>query len=190
MSYINAVNSTVQQFGDGGYKVKSADANGIVSQNQNVTALKGQVPWTDKNSVQNSDKASAKYGSSEIKAEQVSTGAQDSTGKAQETSEAELEKQREKARELTQKLNAQNIGINFDIDDKYDRVVIKVTNNSTKDLVRQIPSEDFMRFEKLIANFEQDDGSAGKDSSYGVKSSGNRSDMASAIKGLIFDTRA
>ena len=68
--------------------------------------------------------------------------------------------------------------------------VIKVTNNSTKDLVRQIPSEDFMRFEKLIANFEQDDGSAGKDSSYGVKSSGNRSDMASAIKGLIFDTRA
>ncbi len=190
MSYINAVNSTVQQFGDDGYKVKSADASGVVSQNQNVTALKGQVPGTDKTSVQNSDEASVKYGSSERKADQVSTGAQDSTEKAEQISEAELEKQREKARELTQKLNAQNIGLNFDIDDKYDRVVIKVTNNSTKDLVRQIPSEDLMRFEKLIANFEQDDGSSGKDSSYGVKATGSRSDMASAIKGLIFDTRA
>ncbi|MDD6318660.1 MAG: hypothetical protein PUA61_07410, partial [Succinatimonas hippei] len=69
MSYINAVNSTVQQFGDDGYKVKSADASGVVSQNQNVTALKGQVPGTDQTSVQNSDETSVKYGSSERKAD-------------------------------------------------------------------------------------------------------------------------
>lgn len=194
MNYINAVNTAAQQYADNAFARKSqvaatgsdsADdaalsvqqsASGTRTQDAGGSSAVGAGSWAD---------ALAK-----AKSEQGAEAAQDhGSSKTRQATEAELEKQREQARELTQKLNAQNIGLNFDLDDTYDRMVIKVTNKSTKDLVRQIPSEDLMRFQKVIADFESGDKSDAASQSYGAAGS-TQEGLASAIKGLIFDTRA
>lgn len=193
MNYINAVNAAVQQYGDNAFARKpqaaatgsdSAD-DAALSVQQSASEAKAQ----DANGAPAVNQGSWADALAKAKSEQAEEGTQDDgSSKAEQATEAELEKQREQARELTQKLNAQNIGLNFDLDDTYDRMVIKVTNKSTKDLVRQIPSEDLMRFQKVIADFESGDKSEASQS-YGAAGS-TQEGLASAIKGLIFDTRA
>lgn len=80
--------------------------------------------------------------------------AQRTNEKREKLSEKELEEQKQKAKELSAKLNAQNIGLSFSVDDATSDTVINVTNRSTDDLVRQIPSEDMLRFQKIISDFE------------------------------------
>ena len=80
--------------------------------------------------------------------------AQRTNEKQEKLSEKELEEQKQKAKELSAKLNAQNIGLSFSVDDATSDTVINVTNRSTDDLVRQIPSEDMLRFQKIISDFE------------------------------------
>ena len=108
---------------------------------------------------------------------------------AKELTDEELEAQREKAKELTAKLNAQNIGLSFAVDDKYDRMVINVTNRGTKDVVRQIPSEDLMHFEKIITDFEDKTKSAVADSKAQAGAELSQK-SAAALKGLILDETA
>ena len=193
MNYINAVNAAVQQYGDNAFARKTQAASSGADSADDA-ALSVQQPAPEARTQDAGAASAAGQGSwadalAKAKSEQAGDEAQDDgSSKTEQATEAELEKQREQARELTQKLNAQNIGLNFDLDDTYDRMVIKVTNKSTKDLVRQIPSEDLMRFQKVIADFESGDKSESTQS-YG--SAGSAQDgLASAIKGLIFDTRA
>lgn len=80
--------------------------------------------------------------------------AQRTNEKQEKLSEKELEEQKQKAKELSAKLNAQNIGLSFSVDDATSDTVINVTNRSTDDLVRQIPSEDMLRFQKILSDFE------------------------------------
>lgn len=195
MNYINAVNAAVQQYGDNAFARKpqaaatgsdSADDAALSVQQQSASEAKAQ----DANGASAVNQGSWADALAKAKSEQAEEATQDDgSSKAEQATEAELEKQREQARELTQKLNAQNIGLNFDLDDTYDRMVIKVTNKSTKDLVRQIPSEDLMRFQKVIADFESGDRQDPASQSYGAAGS-TQEGLASAIKGLIFDTRA
>lgn len=197
MSYINAVNAAVQQYGDNvfaksakaaaGSADASAQAESASAVSQQASADQAQA-GKDSSAVQSGSWADAL---SKAQSEQAARQEAQESKKAEQASEEELEKQREQARELTQKLNAQNIGLNFDLDDTYDRMVIKVTNKSTQDLVRQIPSEDLMRFQKVIADFESGDKSdVSQAQSYGSAGDTTQEGLASAIKGLIFDTRA
>jgi flagellar protein FlaG len=186
MNNINAVNAAVQQYGDGTY---ARQAQAVSSAADDSAAAQGQ---TQQVASESSDKAGSWADAlSKAQEKQAAEAVQQNGEEAEQASDAELEKQREEARELTEKLNAQNIGLNFDVDDTYDRMVIKVTNRSTNDLVRQIPSEDLMRFQKVIADFEssgEEDSSSTQ--SYGSAGSAAEESLASAIKGLIFDTRA
>lgn len=194
MNYINAVNAAAQQYGDNAFARKSqVAATGAYSADDAALSVQQSASGTRTQDAGDSSAVGASSWAGALakaKSEQGAEAAQDDgSGKTKQATEAELEKQREQARELTQKLNAQNIGLNFDLDDTYDRMVIKVTNKSTKDLVRQIPSEDLMRFQKVIADFESGDKSDAASQSYGAAGS-TQEGLASAIKGLIFDTRA
>ncbi|MGN0908377.1 MAG: flagellar protein FlaG [Succinivibrio sp.] len=198
MSYINAVNSAVQQYGDSAYvrngrpAQPGADASSAAAQDEASAAVQSGTSAAAQVK-DGSEASSALSGSwadalSKAQSDQAAKS-QEESDKSDQISEEELEKQREQARELTQKLNAQNIGLNFDLDDTYDRMVIKVTNKNTQDLVRQIPSEDLMRFQKVISDFESGDKAESASTSYGTSGDSSQS-LASAIKGLIFDTRA
>lgn len=101
----------------------------------------------------------------------------DKAEEKQELSDEELAAQREKAKELSDKLNMQNIGLEFSVDDNTSSTVINVMNRSTEDLVRQIPSEDMLRFQKIISDFEDK-----------VKTtSQSDEDTKAMLKGLILD---
>ena len=106
--------------------------------------------------------------------------AQRTNEKQEKLSEKELEEQKQKAKELSAKLNAQNIGLSFSVDDATSDTVINVTNRSTDDLVRQIPSEDMLRFQKIISDFEdKTKGQAGDEIS--------KQKSKDMLKGLILD---
>ncbi len=96
--------------------------------------------------------------------------------------EEQLAEQKQKAKEISDKLNAQNIGLSFSVDEEVNNTVINVTNRNTDDLVRQIPSEDFLRFQKMIMDFEE----KGKSDSVSdlKNSNGNNKEK---LKGLILD---
>ena len=100
----------------------------------------------------------------------------------QELTDEELAEQKKKAQELSNKLNCQNIGLSFSVDDDTSGTIINVTNRSTEDLVRQIPSEDFLRFQKMISEFEDKGKNATPQKSGGT-------DTNSAVKGLILDEK-
>lgn len=113
--------------------------------------------------------------------------AQGSMAKAKEQSEEkkeltdeELAEQKKKAKELSDKLNIQNIGLTFSVNDDTSGTVINVTNRSTEDLVRQIPSEDLIRFQKMISDFEE------KTKNEPAQKFGG-TDAKTALKGLILD---
>ncbi len=97
-----------------------------------------------------------------------------------ELSEEELAEQKKKAKELSDKLNVQNIGLTFSVSDVTSDTVINVTNRSTEDLVRQIPSEDLIRFQKMISDFEEKTKNAPAQKLGGM-------DVKNALKGLILD---
>lgn len=114
---------------------------------------------------------------SEIVDKAIMEKQKDKAEEKQELSDEELAAQREKAKELSDKLNMQNIGLSFSVDDNTSSTVINVTNRSTEDLVRQIPSEDMLRFQKIIADFEDK-----------VKTADvNDEDSKAMLKGLILD---
>ena len=106
--------------------------------------------------------------------------AQRTNEKQEKLSEKELEERKQKAKELSAKLNAQNIGLSFSVDDATSDTVINVTNRSTDDLVRQIPSEDMLRFQKILSDFEdKTKGQAGDELS--------KQKSKDMLKGLILD---
>lgn len=97
-----------------------------------------------------------------------------------ELTDEELAEQKKKAKELSDKLNIQNIGLTFSVNDDTSDTVINVTNRSTEDLVRQIPSEDLIRFQKMISDFEEKTKNAPAQKHGGA-------DAKTALKGLILD---
>ena len=82
----------------------------------------------------------------------------------------------DKASEIMNELNVSDFGLSFSFDRDYDTTVINVTDKSTDDLVRQIPSEDFL---KLAANIEE----------MVEQNSLNTEAQRESLKGLLFDEK-
>ena len=61
----------------------------------------------------------------------------------------------ETTRELVAELNLTNVGLSFSVDEETDRDLINVRDRNTDDLIRQIPSEEFLRVVKSIKNFKE-----------------------------------
>ncbi|MCE0556208.1 flagellar protein FlaG [Motilimonas sp. E26] len=63
----------------------------------------------------------------------------------------------EEAVSLVQRfLDSSKRGVNFSIDDSTDKTVITVTDKQTKELVRQLPSEEMLRIAEKIKELEQE----------------------------------
>ncbi len=74
---------------------------------------------------------------------------------AEKAKEEAAEASHEKAKELISKLNGENIGLSFSIDKDSETTVINVTDKTTDDLVRKIPSDEFLKLMKSIDEFEE-----------------------------------
>ena len=80
-------------------------------------------------------------------------------------------------KERTEALNRQYIGLNFSIDKETESTVVKVTDMNTKKLVRQIPSEEFLKMSERLDDLQ-------------AKTGLSQDDKKSMAKGIIFDENA
>ncbi len=73
---------------------------------------------------------------------------------------------------LNRRLSDYNTNLQFEIDDKYQQVVIRIVDRETKEVVRQIPSEKALAFAKFFEEMEseQSQGPPGGSSSGGKES--------------------
>ena len=174
MQQVDTVNSAVSMRGA---KTEDFIADRAVNPQQDQTGVDNKdVALNDVQAVSSTKEL---YGRNEEQAaKQVGKNQEDQ----KELSEEQLAEQKKKAKEISDKLNAQNIGLSFSVDESVDNTVINVTNRNTDDLVRQIPSEDLQRFQKMIADFED------------KKSTGSVTDIKNPnakemLKGLILDEK-
>ena len=72
-----------------------------------------------------------------------------------DTDDVDQEVDSETVRELVGELNLTNVGLSFSVDEDTDRDLINVRDRDTDDLIRQIPSEEFLRVVKSIKNFKE-----------------------------------
>ena len=72
-------------------------------------------------------------------------------------------------------LNRQNIGLAFSIDKDTENTVVKVTDLNTEKLVRQIPSEDFLKLAERLKDMRDSTSVSKKDTE---------------TKGILFDEKA
>lgn len=72
-------------------------------------------------------------------------------------------------------LNRQNIGLAFSIDKDTENTVVKVTDLNTEKLVRQIPSEDFLKLAERLKDMRDNTAVSKKDTE---------------TKGILFDEKA
>lgn len=79
------------------------------------------------------------------------------------------------AQERKNDLNRQNIGLAFSIDKDTENTVVKVTDLNTEKLVRQIPSEDFLKLAERLKDMRDNTAVSKKDAE---------------TKGILFDEKA
>lgn len=72
-------------------------------------------------------------------------------------------------------LNRQNIGLAFSIDKDTENTVVKVTDLNTEKLVRQIPSEDFLKLAERLKDMRDNTSVSKKDTE---------------TKGILFDEKS
>ena len=81
-----------------------------------------------------------------------------------------------KAKELIDKLSLKELGLSFSVDKDFNnRTLISVTDKNTEDVVRQIPSEEFVRISKAMSDLQE---------SFAPK---NEKEKEAMIKGLLVD---
>ena len=71
--------------------------------------------------------------------------------------------------QLNQKLRDYNTNLQFEIDDKYQEMVVRIVDRETKEVVRRIPSEEALALAKFFEDMEaeQGQGPPGKSSAHG-----------------------
>lgn len=71
--------------------------------------------------------------------------------------------------QLNQKLRDYNTNLQFEIDDKYQEMVVRIVDRETKEVVRQIPSEEALALAKFFEDMEAEQGQEppGKSSAHG-----------------------
>ncbi len=74
--------------------------------------------------------------------------------------------------QLNQKLRDYNTNLQFEIDDKYQEMVVRIVDRETKEVVRQIPSEEALALAKFFEDMEaeQGQGPPGKSPAHGKES--------------------
>lgn len=74
--------------------------------------------------------------------------------------------------QLNQKLRDYNTSLQFEVDDKYQEMVVRIVDRETKEVVRQIPSEEALALAKFFEEMEAEQGQAspGKNPSAGKES--------------------
>lgn len=53
-------------------------------------------------------------------------------------------------REINDSMQGQSVGVRFEVDNDTDRLVVKVVDRQSGELIRQIPSEEVLRIAKLL----------------------------------------
>ena len=71
-------------------------------------------------------------------------------GQAQDSTPAAPEALDDAVREINASMADQSIGVRFEVDDDTDRLVVKVVDRASGELIRQIPSEEVLRIAKLL----------------------------------------
>ena len=75
---------------------------------------------------------------------------------AREEREEQIEEARDKAKEVIDSLNMKQVALRFDTAEDYDNArVINVVDAKSNEVIRQIPSEEFLRVSAAIAKYEQ-----------------------------------
>ena len=75
---------------------------------------------------------------------------------ALEDREEQIEEARDKAKEVIDSLNMKQVALRFDTAEDYDNArVINVVDAKSNEVIRQIPSEEFLRISAAIAKYEQ-----------------------------------
>ena len=70
--------------------------------------------------------------------------------KAQDGTLAAPEALESAVREINASMADQSIGVRFEVDQDTDRLVVKVVDRASGELIRQIPSEEVLRIAKLL----------------------------------------
>jgi flagellar protein FlaG len=84
----------------------------------------------------------------------VKQGAQAETPSTSEGSAVDREVLEEYVAELNEIGNSKPPHLHFEIDDDTGQTIIKMTHRDSGELVRQIPSEEFLRIAKMVKNSE------------------------------------
>jgi flagellar protein FlaG len=75
----------------------------------------------------------------------VNTERKNSEG-VQSTNTISMDEVQQAVNELNAKIERQSVQVNFDVDDDTGRIVVKVKDVETGDILRQIPSEEMLEF--------------------------------------------
>lgn len=69
--------------------------------------------------------------------------------------QASVEHLRGAAEELNRALRQSNRNLQFTVDSESNRVIVRLTDTETGELIRQIPSEDFLAISRAIGEYQQ-----------------------------------
>ncbi|MGN0914790.1 MAG: flagellar protein FlaG [Succinivibrio sp.] len=156
--------------------LSSASVNPYVSKNAGKVSADNVSRKEDRSELLKEDVVditSVKLSSKEESKQEEKSSAVD---KEKEVSKAVQERNEKLAQERMQALNRQYIGLNFSIDEKTEDTIVKVTDMNTKKLVRQIPSEEFLKLSEKLDKLQDMNISSDEKNLLG--------------RGLIFDEKA
>jgi len=130
--------------------------------NSEITNVAKLVPVTVLRNKQNEPKVTSSVGNAEtdkqnaIKSEE-SLKSQNAASKA-DKKETSLELVKSAAAQGNSILQATNRNLEFQVDDSTKKVVVKIVDSKSGDVVRQIPSEDMLAFIKRMQDLEGNQG--------------------------------
>lgn len=130
--------------------------------NSEITNVAKLVPVTVLRNKQNEPKVTSSVGNTEtdkqnaIKSEE-SLKPQNAASKA-DRKETSLELVKSAAAQGNSILQATNRNLEFQVDDSTKKVVVKIVDSKSGDVVRQIPSEDMLAFIKRMQDLEGNQG--------------------------------
>jgi len=130
--------------------------------NSEITNVAKLVPVTVLRNKQNEPKVTSSVGNTEtdkqnaIKSEE-SLKSQNAASKA-DRKETSLELVKSAAAQGNSILQATNRNLEFQVDDSTKKVVVKIVDSKSGDVVRQIPSEDMLAFIKRMQDLEGNQG--------------------------------
>jgi flagellar protein FlaG len=126
--------------------------------NSEITNVAKLVPVTVLRNKQNEPKASSVVGNA-AKDQQITTksevslNSQNAVSKA-DRKETSLELVKSAAAQGNSILQATNRNLEFQVDESTNKVVVKIVDSKSGDVVRQIPSEDMLAFIKRMQDLE------------------------------------